>query len=150
MELRDLDLPADEPMLVAGIRDFISRMDYKEILPTSDEEIVNSIKSLLHMGVVEILVVEYEDRLVGGIGMVFSSSLWNSQLLNGEELFFWTAPDAPASAALRLIRGARSRAQERGCQHLVFKSMTSSPEKLERVYARFNLRPVEISYMGPC
>lgn len=149
MELRDLDLDRDVPELLAGMRDFISRMDYHDFLPKSEEELLMALARLLDLGA-EVIVVEHEGKLVGGIGMLYAPNIWNKELLSGEELFFWTSREAPPSVALRLIRGARLRARERGCEHLVFKSLTSSPSNLDRVYHSLGLRPVELSYMGAC
>lgn len=150
MCLRFLTLPDDTPMLLFGIRDFVSRMDYHDFLPTTDDKLVEAVQRLLDLGVVDVLVVEHDEVIVGVIGMIYAPCIWNVEVMLAEELFFWVAPEAPVTTALRLIRGARSRAQECGCSHVVFKSLTSSPAKLDRVYRAMKLRPTEISYMGPC
>ena len=148
--LRFLTLPDDTPMLLSGIKDFINRMDYHDFLPTTDDALVEAVQRLIGLGAVDILVVEHDKIIVGGIGMLYAPCIWNAEIMIAEELFFWVVSGAPATTALLLLRGARCRARECGCSQLIFKSLTSSPTKLDRVYRSMKLRPVEISYIGPC
>lgn len=143
-------MPADIPMLLLGIRDFVSRMDYHDFLPSSEEELIGAVERLLGLDPVEIRVVEHDDIIVGGIGMLYAPSIWNSDALTAEELFFWVSPDAPSTTALRLIRDARVRARQQGCVILTFRSLASSPDKLAKFYRKIGLQPVETVYMGPC
>ncbi len=148
INIRAVDLSSDLPMVIDGMRDFITRMDYHEFLPDTYEEIVEGLTRLLSLEPIEMLVAEYEGSIVGGIGMIYSPCIWNLKVSIAEEMFWWVSEDAPSSTALRLLRRVRSNAAARGCKFVVFKSLTSSPKTLDKVYRRMGLRPTETSYMG--
>ena len=148
INIRAVDLSSDLPMVIDGMKDFISRMDYHEFLPDTYEEIVEGLTRLVNLDPIEILVAEYEGSIVGGIGMIYAPCMWNFKVSIAEELFWWVSKDAPLSTALRLLRHVSSNAAARGCKFTVFKSLSSSPETLDKVYRKMGLRPVETSYMG--
>ncbi len=148
INIRAVDLSSDLPMITDGIKDFISRMDYHEFLPDTYEEVVEGLTRLVSLDPVEMLVAEYEGSIVGFIGMIYSPCIWNLKVSIAEEVFWWVSKDAPSSTALRLLRRGNSNAVARGCKFVVFKSLTSSPETLDKVYRRMGLRPTETSYMG--
>lgn len=148
INIRAVDLSSDLPMVIDGMKDFISRMDYHEFLPDNYEDLVEALTRLVNLDPIEILVVEYDGCIVGGIGMIYAPCMWNLEVSTAEELFWWVSKDAPSSTALRLLRHVSSNADARGCKFIVFKSLTSSPETLDKVYRRMGLRPVETSYMG--
>lgn len=145
--IRPADLEADALAIVDGARDFISRMDYREFLP-ADADLAAAVGRILAMDQVETLVAEHEGRIVGGIGVLYAPHIWNPGLMAGEELFWWTARAAPAATALRLLRAARASARKRGAAMVTFKSLTSSPPGVDRVYRRMGLRPAETAYVG--
>lgn len=150
MIIRPIVMPDDTDMVLAGMKNFISRMDYTEFLPDSDDKLLAALHKLLNLGCFEVTLAEHEGRVVGGIGMVYAPSVWNDDLTAGEELFWWTDDDAPATTALRLIRDVQRRGREHGDVVWVFRSLTSSPDGVDRVYRRMGLRPVETVYMGLC
>ena len=146
--IRPADLSKDALAIFDGAKDFISRMDYRDFLPETDEELMLAVGRVLNTPGVETLLAERGGRVVGGLGLIVSPHLWNPEILAMEELFFWTAPTAPKSAALRLLRAALSLAAERGVSVISFKALTTSPKGVGRAYERLGLRPVETSYMG--
>ena len=148
INIRPVDLSSDLSMVIDGMQDFISRMDYHEFLPDTDEDLVEALTRLVSLECVEILAAEYEGSIVGGIGMVYAPCMWNLKVSTAEELFWWISKDAPLSTALRLLRHVCSNAVARECKFVVFKSLPSSPETLDKVYKRIGLKPVETSYMG--
>ncbi len=148
INIREVDLNSDLPMVIVGMKDFISRMDYHEFLPDTDEDLVEALTRLVDLDCVEILVAEHNGNIVGGIGMIYAPCMWNLSVSTAEELFWWVSKDAPLSTALRLLRYVNSNAVAKGCKFVVFKSLSSSPETLDKVYRRMGLKPVEISYMG--
>lgn len=150
VHVRLMDLDHDLPMLRVGIRDFVSRMDYRDFLPASDEELVASLRRHLELGCVEVLVAEHVGKLVGGIGLLYAPCIWNSAIMIMEELFLWASKEAPATTVLLLLRNARRQARQKGCQLMTFRSLTSSPVALDDVYRRMGLIPVETIYMGVC
>ncbi len=148
INIRAVDLSSDLPMVIDGMRDFISRMDYHEFLPDTYEDLVEAFTRLVDLDCTEILVAEYDGCIVGGIGMAYVPCLWNRRISNAENLIWWVAKDAPPSTALRLLRRARANAVARGCKFIVFKSLTSSAKSMDKVFRRMELRPIETSYMG--
>ncbi len=148
INIRAVDLSSDLPMVIDGMQDFISRMDYHEFLPDTDGDLVEGLTRLVNLDCTEILVAEYNECIVGGVGMVYAPCMWNFKVSIAEELFWWVSKDAPSSTALRLLRRVSSNAVAKGCKFVVFKSLSSSPETLDKVYRRMGLRPVETSYMG--
>ena len=148
INIREVDLNSDLPMVIEGMKDFISRMDYHEFLPDTYEDLVEALTRLVNLECTEILVVEYEGNIVGGIGMVYTPSMWNLEVSTAEEFFWWVSKDAPLSTALRLLRRVRSNAVAKGCKFITFSSLTSSPETLDKVYRRMGLRPTHTTYMG--
>ena len=148
INIREIDLNSDLPMVIDGMKDFISRMDYHEFLPDNYEDLVEGLTRLVNLDCSEILVAEYDGDIVGGIGMVYAPCMWNLKISTAEELFWWVAKDAPLSTALRLLRYVNSNAVTRGCKLISFKSLSSSPGTLDKVYRRMGLRPIETTYMG--
>ncbi|KKK46687.1 hypothetical protein LCGC14_3162760, partial [marine sediment metagenome] len=140
INIRAVDLSSDLPMVIDGMQDFISRMDYHEFLPDTYEDLVEALTRLVNLDCTEILVAEYEGRIVGGIGMVYAPCMWNFKVSIAEELFWWVSKDAPSSTALRLLRRVSSNSVAKGCKFIVFKSLSSSPETLDKVYRRMGLR----------
>jgi hypothetical protein len=135
---------------LVGIKDFISRMDYHDFLPKTDEELVSSLNRLLDLSCVEVLVAEEEGKLVGGIGLLYSPGIWDKDVTHVEELFLWVAEGAPPTTLLRILRWTIQRAREKGGKLMTFKSLTSSPKSLDSVYKRLGLRLIENTYMGYC
>lgn len=152
MLLRPINLPDDYEQLVLGVKDFIARMDYHDFLirPDTDEDLIMSVERFISLESVEVLVVEYDNELIGGIGMIYAPCIWNPTILNAEQLFFWVSPTAQSTTALQLLRGAMRNAQMRGCSLVIFRKLTSNSDKLHSIYQLMGLRVVETTYMGPC
>lgn len=123
-------------------------MDYRDFLPDSDEALMLALGRVLSQPGVTVLVAERGGEVIGGIGLLLAPQLWNPEIIAMEELFWWVAPEAPNVTALCLLRAARRLAQECGVAQVTFKSLTSSPPAIDRVYRRMGLRPVETAYMG--
>lgn len=149
MEIRQVDLEQDLVPVLAGMHDFIERMEFHDFLPEEDEELILALDRLIELGA-EVLVAEDNGWLVGGIGIFYAPCIWNSKLLIGEELFWWSHEKAPKTTALRLIRAALDSASKRGCKIFNFKSLPTSPPAIDKVYRRLGMKPVETVYMGAC
>jgi hypothetical protein len=147
MIVRPANLESDHQDIIAGAKDFISRMDYTDFLP-NEEKLIFVINRMLSIPGVEVTVAEHDGRIVGGVGMFYGPHIWNPDIISAEEIFLWAAKDAPRSAAFRLFRTVIKRIKERGGALATFKKLTSSPEGLESVYIRIGLRPTETSFMG--
>ena len=143
--VRPADLKADALSIYDGALAFISQMEFDAFLP--DEGLAYEIGRVLTLPGMEVLVAEHEGEIVGGIGLLFAPFLWNSTRLSMEELFWWAAPDAPTTTALRLLRATEKRREQVGATIVTFKALTSSPKSIGRLYARMGLQPVDTSYM---
>lgn len=145
--IRPADLEGDALAIVDGARDFIARMDYREILPADNEEIVAAVARLVTIPGVEVVVAEHEGEIVGGIGMLYSPFLWNAKVKAAEQLFVWTAKGAPPTTLLCLLRAVRQRMKDENCEFANFKANLNHPG-FDGVLCRMGLRPVETVYIG--
>ena len=146
--VRLADPDADFPAILDGARDFVSRMDFTGHLPPDEAGLGAAMSRIFSVVDLDLIVVEEAGRIVGGLGMVYAPYLWNPAILSGEELFFWTARQAPAGAALRLIRFMQRRAAEKGVRVMSFAALTSSPATLGRLYERLGMRKTQTTYTG--
>lgn len=148
IKIRMLDLRDDLDQVIPSMRDFVTRMDYHDFLPETDEELVEALTRLVILDVTDAFVAEHNNTIVGGIGMIYAPNMWNLKALTAEELFWWVAKDAPKTTALRMLRYVRELAKSKGCQFITFKSLTSSPASIDKAYKQMGLRPIETTYMG--
>lgn len=142
----------DQEQILIGLRDFVSRMEFTEFLPP-DDLFEPFIVQLLSNPAIETAVVEHEGKLVAGLGLAYIPFVWNPQLTQADEMFFWAAPDAPKAAAMKVLRFSLARIRERAAlanKNIMasFRKLTSSPEALGRVYGKIGLREIETTYMG--
>jgi hypothetical protein len=146
--VRPADLAKDALAIMAGARDFIARMDAPEFAPETDAELAEALDFITGLPGFEALLADDAGNIVGGIGLLFSPSLWRRRSLAMTELFIWSAPAAPVSTFLRLLRAADARRIEKGALLREFVALTSSPPGIARVYANMGLRKVQESWMG--
>lgn len=147
MIVRDANPDVDMDAIIDGAHDFLSRMVYKIPMP-NDLELRAIIEAWIRTGTVNIKVAEQGGRIVGCIGMIYAQFHWNPRLKIGDEMFWWVAQDAKPTAALALIRAAFNDMKEKSIDLASFKTLTSSPSGVARVYSKFGLQEVETSYMG--
>lgn len=145
MIVREADLEKDALALVDAAHNFTSRMVYTDFLPDTETGFIASFGNLLALDGMKTIVAEHDGEIVGMLGMFFSPHLWNNEKISAAEVFMWTAPEAPATTLLAMIRAVRKMA--RGAI-VTFKSLESSPDNLDKVYNRLGLTKVETSYMG--
>lgn len=148
MHVRLADLEADAPAIMAGARDFLSRIEFSDWFPTDENELAAAVARILALDGVEVALAIDSGVVVGGLGVIYAPYIWNPRIRMGEELFFWTARGAPNTAALLLLRFARRRAVETRAGIVAFKSLRTSPVKLARLYEAMGLRYLESTYMG--
>lgn len=147
MIIRPANLEFDHQDIIAGAKDFISRMDYTNFLPKTEEKLIFVINRILSLPGVEVTLAENNGAVVGGVGIFYGQHIWNPDILLADELFLWASKDAPKSTALRLLRSVMKDIKTRGALP-AFKKLTSSPKGLESVYLLMGFRPVETLFMG--
>jgi hypothetical protein len=148
IRLADVRNEAEQVLMMA--RDFISRLDNGDFLPEekSFEQYVIEVLSLDH---VEVIVAEHDGKIVAGMGMAFGPFFWNPGMIQAEELFWWASPDAPKTAAIRVLKEMLRRAIDtpfEGKTVVAFKKLTSSPEGVGALYERMGLKEAETNYVG--
>lgn len=144
MIIRNADLKKDAMDIVDGARDFASRTPIQSLL--DDDKFLKSVSSVVTMPNFEVLVAEHNEQVVGGIGIFYAPLIWNSDILTAEEHFWWVAKDAPFKTGITLINQVMKNIEERGAIP-IFKSLSTSPKGVDKVYRRFGMDPVETVYM---
>lgn len=139
MIVRDADYETDALAIMEGARDFVSRMGWADFIP---DDLTAAVGPVLGLPGMKVTVAEHEGRIAGAIGMIHAPFLWNRELTSADELFWWAAPDAPKTTALRLIRPVI-----RSADVVIFRSLPSSPDGVERVYQKLGLIRTETVWM---
>ena len=142
MIIRPADIDKDALDIMNGARDFASRIAVKHLLPEDDETFIKAVSRIVSLNGVEVLLAEHEGRIVGGIGILYAEYLWNNAIIVADELFWWAAQDAPFRTGWKLINEAMRRIKEKDAIPM-FRSLTTSPHGVERVYKSFDMLPVE-------
>lgn len=148
MEVRLADIEEDALAIMAGAKDFVSRIDFAEWLPADEAELAAAVGRILSLEGVEVALAVEDGAVVGGLGIIYAPYLWNPKILMAEELFFWTARDAPGTAALRLLRFVMRRAAQKQVGIVAFKALATSTSRLNKLYRTIGLRQLETTYWG--
>ena len=143
--IRKANFDTDALSIVEGARDFADRTGMKSLFPKDDKAFTAAIGRIMTLEGMEILVAEHEKHIVGGIGILYAPFLWNPEILVGDELFWWTARDAPFRAGRHLIDEAMKHINEKGAIPM-FRSLATSPDGVEKLYRRIGLSRVETAF----
>ena len=146
MITRFADANLDALTIFEGAKDFASRVSFQSYLPETDADFIKVLGNLVLLDGVEILLAEHEGKVVGGIGMFYAPFLWNPKLTMAEELFWWTATDAPFRTGMILIDKTMERVAEKEAIP-VFRALMTSPKGVEKVYRKRGMVPIETTYM---
>ena len=142
MKIRPADLENDALAIMNGARDFASRIALRHLLPEDDADFIKAVGHIVSLDGMEVLLAEHEGRVVGGIGILYVPYMWNSAILIADEVFFWSDKQAPFGAAHKLFVEAMRRIEEKKAIPM-FRTLTTSPPGVERLYRSFNLFPAE-------
>lgn len=145
MKIRSADLEKDALAIMDGARDFRSRVGFQTLFPEDDEGFVEAVGKIVSMEPVTVLVATKDEKVVAGICFFISPFLWNPDRLVAEELFWWASKDAPFKAAYHVMEHAMAYIDLQGAVPL-FKSLTTSPKGVDKIYRRFGLKPMETLY----
>lgn len=150
MIIREADFSIDGEEILAGVRDFVGRMDWHAWMPEDPNELDDIVLKLLDNPAIEVTVAEHDNRIVAGAGFVVAPFYWNPEMMSAEELFWWGAPDAPALAARGVLRGAIDSVKDRYPEPVVvcMKRMETSPDAVGRLYERMGLTHLEYQHIG--
>lgn len=141
IKIRPANFDTDALSIVNGAREFSQQTSLASWF-RSGEEFVEDISKLMVLDNLEITVAEHEGKIVGGVGIVYVPFIWNHSILVGDELFWWTAPNAPFKTGTALFDFAMKRIKEKGARPM-FRSLDTSPKHIEQFYERRGLNKFE-------
>lgn len=144
--IRLADVKADAAAIMDGAIDFRERVAFRELLPADDDDFTRAIGRIVTLDGIEILLAESGGRVVGCLGILYAPYIWNPNRLSAEELFWWTARDAPLRTAWRLFTTTMARIDERQAIP-VFRALTNSPAGVARLYEKSGMEPTETVFM---
>ena len=148
MIIRPADLKKDALAIMDGARDFASRIAVRHLLPSDEGDFIKVISRIVSLDGMEILLAEHKGRVVGGMGILYVPFLWNPAILIADELFFWGDKEAPFGASHKLFVKTMRRIKEKQAVPM-FRTLTTSPPGVERLYRSSNLLPVETVFTWP-
>ena len=150
MKVRLASFEEDRDQILAGVADFVRRMDYTEFLDEDISVLEASLRTLATANLVDVVVAEHEGEIVAGIGIAYIPFIWNPNVLQADELFWW-ADGSMVTAPIRVLRMAIDLGKERaGDRKMIatFRRLSSSPEGVTTIYRKLGLREVESVYAG--
>ena len=142
MIIREADLAIDAGQIMVGARNFVERVAFKSMIPKDEAVFIRAVGRIISLSGFELLLAEHEDRVVGGIGILYTPYQWNPEIIVAEELFWWAAEDAPYRTGYLLIEEAMKRITERNAIP-VFRKLTTSPDGVKKLYAKYGMTQVE-------
>jgi len=143
MIIRDAE-EADIPFIVGEGIKFLEHhpMNLQEGV---DKEYLLSLATLLIKEHI-VLIAEEGDSKMGMIAGLVTPHIYNPKHLGVQELFWWVLPEYRTSkAGLKLFKVFEERAIELNASFIAMVSTIYTPT-LDKVYKRYNYRPVESSY----
>jgi hypothetical protein len=141
IKIRPANFNTDALAIVDGAREFSQSTSLASWFRNGDD-FIEDISKLIVLDNLEITVAEHEGKIVGGIGIVYVPFIWNHSILVGDELFWWTAPNAPFKTGTALFDFAMKRIEEKGARPM-FRSLDTSPKHIEKFYERRGLNKFE-------
>lgn len=141
MIIRPANFDTDALAIVDGAREFAKSTSLSSWFRSGDE-FVQDISKVMVLDNVEILIAEHDGKIVGGIGVAYIPFIWNQSILVGDELFWWTSPNAPFKTGMALFDAAMKRIEEKGAEPM-FRSLDTSPKHVEKFYERRGLNKFE-------
>ena len=141
MIIRQANFDTDALAIIEGAREFSQQTSLASWF-RNGQEFIEDISKIMVLDNLEISVAEHDGKIVGGIGIVYIPFTWNASILLGDELFWWTSKNAPFKTGASLFYFAMKRIKEKGARPM-FRSLDTSPEHIEKFYAREGLNKFE-------
>lgn len=149
VEIRRAHSSNDREAIVRGASEFAAQVGRPDILPAPYSlEMERVVDKLLWTPGFVVLLAESDGEMVGAVGYWIGEYLMGIGKLEWQEVFWWCALGAPASAALRLLRAAKSAGVEAGCKVFSAHLLASSPPGVVKAYHRIGLRFTQSTFMG--
>jgi len=145
MIIRSADLIKDAMAIHKGAKDF-AKFTGLPLFPENESDFISAVGSIITLENVDIIVAEHENRVVGGIGLLFVPFTWNPAILIAQELFWWAFNNAPMMTWKNLLDEAMKRSEEKKAVPM-FRALANSPDSVRKFYAHEGLTELETSFM---
>ena len=146
--IRRADPEADLFHIVEGAALFADEAKMGPFLPADFDDFTQAVARMVNLPSVTVLLATEGERIFGGLGFYVGPYLWNHEVKYAEELFFWTHPEAPKSAALKLLKAAQKEIKAQNAAFQIFSGLCTSPSKIGAVYQKMGLKPLQLSFIG--
>lgn len=141
--IRPANFDTDALVIVEGAKDFASRSVVKPLL---GDAFVTTVSRIIALDGFELLLAEYQDQVVGGVGILYVPYIWNQDVLTAEQIFWWTLHEAPFGTGRDLINQIMINIDGKNAVPM-FRALTSNRKGFDSVYRRLDMEPVETLYM---
>jgi hypothetical protein len=139
----------DIDKIAFGAGEFVKLVDRPDLFPdASSPELIAVINKLLWVPSFSVLLAEDGGRLVGGIGFIVSPYVMSVGKIEWQEIFWWCAEDAPAGAAMALLRAAKKAGADAGATVFTAHRLMTSPAGVHLAYRRLGMEPIQVTYVG--
>ena len=136
----------DLPAILRMMRDFASSAGLRHLFPDSEDGFDNAVATVADLDCARIYLAVHEKKPVGIMIVTFLRTLWDPDKIEVNELVFWTDPDAPVMAALRLLRHVQTEARAVGAFACVMANLPSSPEHTAKAYKSMGFELTQRTY----
>jgi hypothetical protein len=152
MRIRLADKDRDFPAILEGARAFAASTPAHAralLAPLDSAAFAANLRGFLGLEAVGVsLAVGADGRALAGLGFFVGPYPLNPARVEWHEMFWWAAPDAPAAAALGVLRHALRRGKAKGATIATAHALETSPAGVDRIYRRLGLLPVQRTYIG--
>lgn len=138
----------DLPQLIKGYNQFVEFTGLTNLLPLESYNTrIESFKTVIGMGNCDVLVVDINGALAGGIVLVHAPYVWDLTKQITDELAWFCYDWAPKTTALKLIRGAISLSRDKGSDYLTLSKLSNSPQGVHNVYDKLGASEIQSTYL---
>lgn len=134
----------DVPAIAQMAGKFYATTDYAKFAPFDETAVTN-----LSAGLTEhiLLVAEYNNKLVGVVGLFVAPFTFNPSITFATEVVWWVEPEARSTGAgIALLQAVEPAAKARGCTMVQMMHLATSPKQAGALYQRHGYNLSELSY----
>jgi len=146
VKIRPADIEKDALSIIDGAHNFIERAGLHALFPENEDDFISAFGRVLSLEGMMILLAEHEDKIVGGICILFAPYMWNPARLVGDEVFWWAHENAPPLTGTKLFNEAMKIIEDKNAIP-VFKKLETNPKGVEKLYLSNGLVQSETTFM---
>jgi len=147
MIIREVDPIAEALSVLEAAKDGAERSGLPHLFPRNEDDFIQAVGRIVTLPGMEILGAEENGKFVGGIGIMYIPYLWDPKRQLAEQIFWWTAKDAPFGTARKLVEEALRRMRHRGATPAL-RALEGTTGGIKRLYLKLGLKPIETLYIG--